>query len=100
MLLRLMCVGFSPPTGIKRNAPSGIKIYPNPSHGLVTIEMGDDFSLESSIDVSDYYGRVFSHKTIENHRSYSLDLSSLPKGVYFLKVKSGNKFYYSKLVIN
>jgi hypothetical protein len=60
--------------------------YPNPNDGIVTIEQ---FKLGKKLpyDILDLTGRVLMSGTLENQKS-TLDLNSLPLGMYLLRVQS------------
>lgn len=62
---------------------SKLKIYPNPTTGLVSIESPKD--LIKNISVFDLVGKlVFSKSNFENNHSTNLDLTDLPKGLYLI----------------
>jgi hypothetical protein len=60
--------------------------YPNPNDGIVTIEQ---FKLGNKLpyDIIDLTGRVLMSGILENQKS-TLDLNSLPTGLYLLRVQS------------
>jgi hypothetical protein len=62
-----------------------VKIYPNPTSGLVSITFN---SIENgSIIVVDILGRnVFQQVLTEAKNSIKLDLNNLQAGVYFIKI--------------
>ena len=60
--------------------------YPNPNEGIVTIEQ---FNLGKKLpyDIIDLTGRVLMSGTLDNQKS-TLDLNSLPLGMYLLRVQT------------
>jgi PKD repeat protein len=75
------------PAFIESNIELEMNLYPNPSNGIVYFDiLGKYKSNEVSAKVYDLTGR----KVIENKlsSSNSLDISSLPSGVYSVKLKS------------
>lgn len=73
-----------------------IQIYPNPSNGIVEIEIPTDSII--SIDVFNTQGQhVYTDNNIINYY-YTLNLSYFPKGNYILYIQ-GRKKSYSKTVI-
>lgn len=61
-----------------------IRIYPNPTTGIVRLQIGATDELKM-ITISDVSGKlVYTHDA----RSNELDVSTLPSGVYFLKVQT------------
>jgi hypothetical protein len=68
-----------------------VKIYPNPTRGIVEIELPSDSGVDSEFQfiVLDVNGRVIIDKRKEPFRT-SLDLSNQPNGIYFLHIRSGS----------
>lgn len=70
-------------------------IYPNPSNGIINITTSEAVD----IDVIDVTGKtVHQHKSLEDNAT--IDLSSLPKGAYFIKVSGENTNTTEKLILN
>jgi len=72
-----------------------IQIYPNPTDGTFTIE-----GIEGNINVRIYnaFGGEIYHN--ELNLPAKVDLSSQPKGMYFIRVETDNSAFFKKLVIN
>ena len=62
-----------------------IKIYPNPSDGLVTVEL--DASLNGWINVTNSLGEQILTDKISSS-SHTLDLGSAANGIYFINIQS------------
>lgn len=79
--------------------PSGtIKIYPNPTHGLLEIEVpASDDNYELQIIVTDVNGRKIIDKRNEPTRTV-VDLSSQPGGMYILILKQGDTYSKWKII--
>ena len=72
------------------------EIFPNPSEGLFTIS--SDFKTEAKIEIFSSLGKsVFKSGAISSKEI--IDLSSLAKGVYFLKIETDNGSLNQKLII-
>ncbi|MBW2960276.1 zinc-dependent metalloprotease [Mesonia aestuariivivens] len=69
-----------------------IKIYPNPTKGLVNIDLNNSLSLKKSqLNLFDLLGRKVKSKSLIAKNS-ELNISDLPSGVYLLEIESdGNK---------
>ncbi|HQX29265.1 MAG: T9SS type A sorting domain-containing protein [Flavobacteriales bacterium] len=79
----------------ERVALNTLTVYPNPSHGTITVELPADHT--STVTVLDATGRmVYSDKGIG---SLALDLNSLTGGVYYLKVTSSSEERVVKLLL-
>ena len=63
-----------------------IKLYPNPSDGLFTIEI-PEHHIGSEIFVIDGVGRVMQKLQVQGSKTY-IDLRKSPKGVYRFQIKS------------
>lgn len=64
-----------------------IKIYPNPTNGLLTIII-DDQDYKNEIEVYDALGKIVFQSHLKL-RTNHLDLSHLEKGLYYIKIKNG-----------
>jgi hypothetical protein len=73
-----------------------VTMFPNPSNGVVTI------TSEMEIDLLEIYDTAGA-KIWEQDReieSTTVDLAPFSKGVYFVKVRTGNKTVIKKLIIH
>jgi len=68
-----------------------LKVFPNPARSLVTIETSEPFQ---SIEIINEVGMSFN----VNLNGNRIDLSHLPTGFYFLRIKSPTVIYFSKIV--
>lgn len=75
-------------TGLGKHALSGsVRVYPNPTSGLLTIELGQN---AGHIEVADVTGRVVMSAE-SNAAVMNLDLNQLAGGLYYVKVKTVNR---------
>ena len=83
-------------TGIAEDkAVGGIKIYPNPSKGKFTMQIADRHLLKGSCNIEIYTvlgEKIYSYAEINQQKSYEINLSNIPKGIYFIKIHNGNFF--------
>lgn len=85
----------------EQQVSSKLKIYPNPTNtGNVTLEMEDHQIAE--IKVINITGKeILQKKTDFGVNKYQLKLYGVPKGIYFLRVRTTeNKVVAKKLVIS
>jgi uncharacterized repeat protein (TIGR03803 family) len=84
-------------TGIAENhAGNDFDIYPNPTSGFFTIK-NEKLKMEN-VEVYNAVGEKIISKDMAGEKS-EIDLSSEPKGVYFIKVVSGEFFFTDKIII-
>lgn len=87
----------SAPLGITEiNAP-GILVYPNPAKQKVSIILPLSGNIASRVEIYSADGRKYSEQ-INNQSKAEMDVSSLPPGIYFLKVISNEGTRTVKLV--
>jgi hypothetical protein len=69
-----------------------IKIFPNPSNGILTIETNESLS---KIEIFNELGEtvIFNQKSL-----IQIDITSLKTGVYFLKIYSTKGIYYKRII--
>lgn len=88
-------------TGVQENTSESnhVLLYPNPAHDIVTIKLNaSDINLKQ-IDVFDISGRKVLSE-ITSGESHNLNVSNLPKGIYFVRVvTSDNNIGNVKLVV-
>ncbi|MFZ4399766.1 MAG: T9SS type A sorting domain-containing protein [Bacteroidales bacterium] len=72
-----------------------LEIYPNPTDGKFTINCNTEISY---IEISNIIGEkiLMSKKLIQKEE---IDLSSQPKGIYFIKIISGDKRYIRRILV-
>ena len=76
-----------------------ITVYPNPSTGRfnVTVENAKDVVIK----VGDILGNVLDVEAIDNYNgTYSIDLSIVADGIYFVQVKNGAFFATKRIKIS
>jgi len=82
---------------------AALTLYPNPSTGLVTVEIPQELQGEQDIDIAviDHLGRevLYVQQTKVLHTEV-LDLSAANKGIYYILVRSANCQLYAKLILH
>ncbi len=77
---------------------ANVSIYPNPATGLIHIESTGNISLPEKIELYDIEGRLIkSYNTRSN--SFGIDVSSLPKGFYTIRIQSEKGIIIKHFVI-
>jgi hypothetical protein len=95
------CVSTSPITTISALATNdfesgnnAIKVYPNPTAGVVTISSLDNAIIDK-IEIVDVLGKTVSIKT-EN--TSQIDISGLANGIYVFKIFAGESVFQKKII--
>jgi len=85
----------------KINIENSLSVFPNPNSGIFTVELtgGDTIEKIHSITILDMMNRIIETHAI-NEKTYKLDLSSQPKGIYIIKVNDSSKTYNQKIIIH
>ena len=76
-----------------------IFVYPNPATYSVEIDMGERIE-ELNYKLLDVLGKVVSTERITNANKFSIDISSLETGIYFLRIKNKDKLIVKKIIKN
>jgi len=81
-------------TGVSDVDEQDIRIYPNPSSGIFNIK-----GIEGQVEmkVIDIFGKIVLTGTLD--KLQVIDLGGKPKGVYFLKIKTGDGFESTRKLI-
>jgi len=74
-----------------------IAIYPNPTAGIITVELLLNENENATITVLDQVGKLIKVETITNTKSY-VDISDLANGIYVLKIENKGKITMKKIL--
>ncbi len=103
--------GFSPTsnevtiaevTGIENEIlQSNLQISPNPTNGMVQLQLNLPYSSELKITVTDLLGKVVATSQVENNHQHrqQIDLSKLAAGMYLIKVQTQKGFATKKVIV-
>lgn len=81
-------------------ASKGIKVYPNPTKGLLNIAV-NNYSGKLSVKVFDINGRQVYNEDVNDFNAQSaINLSNLQRGVYVVKVNGENLDFSQKVVLD
>jgi hypothetical protein len=81
---------------------AGVSVYPNPSRGVVSLQLDQSLNGALDLEVVDLTGRrVFNQRweVLESANTYQLDLTHLASGVYLLNMRQGQDRRSLKLII-
>ncbi|MFD2600747.1 LamG-like jellyroll fold domain-containing protein [Flavobacterium suzhouense] len=66
-----------------------ISVYPNPTNDRVTIDMGEPYD-NVATTIINIAGQVVATQGVNNSQTFTVDLSSVARGVYFLNVQTAS----------
>jgi photosystem II stability/assembly factor-like uncharacterized protein len=92
------------------NSPTGIKetskpvdelfsIYPNPANHMFIIENKIKMPEEITLTILNLEGKQVLNRNLSAQKRNEMDVSTLAKGLYFVKIKTSSVFEIKKLVI-
>ena len=76
--------------GLEDGFAASIQVYPNPSGGLFTVDLGQVY-METEVEVVDARGKLVFRKVYAQEQLAKVDIRSLSDGVYFLRVVSDGR---------
>lgn len=82
--------------GIKNIKYGLIQVYPNPATNLLNIELISQINSNANIVIFDLQGKEILNENL--NRTMQVDVSTLPAGLFLVKVVNGNNIYTQKLI--
>ena len=78
-----------------------LTIFPNPASQWLTVECNISGKTKITVTLNDLSGRVLYSKIFTNtsHFQKRIDVSSFPKGIYLVGLKSGKESWQKKIVV-
>lgn len=94
-------IEFGTPVGIVEEDFATMMLFPNPSQGKFTLVVTPNKKETFTLSLLDISGKELFKKelTISNARMESFDFSTLPKGIYLLKIQTENQMKTKKMII-
>ena len=88
------CFEYDPSTGINNYRNSAFTVFPNPSNGMINLDI-DEIEIQS-VNITDLTGKtVFLNRETQQNR---IDISELKSGIYFVTVKTINGRFTTKIL--
>lgn len=76
-----------------------INLYPNPTNTQTTLQI-NGLNQEAKIVICDLQGRILSQDKIKaNTKFYTIKLSQIPSGVYYVRILTEYEVYTKKLIV-
>ncbi len=92
-------IHFTQPTNIDAVSENHILIYPNPTSGIVNINLTGLEDLSGlSLQITDVSGKIIKQLLV-NSKELSVDLSEFESGVYFLRIQTENSIFVEKIIV-
>jgi hypothetical protein len=76
-----------------------IRIYPNPTSGQFTVELFNSVQTIENIYIYNISGQIIYNTENINKNTISLNLQKVQSGVYIIKLKINNNYFFKKLVV-
>lgn len=76
-------------------------IYPNPSSDVFNVQIADAYRGNTTLTITDEMGRIIRSEKVQKNSDVltsKFDLSTMPNGVYFLKVNTDDKMVTKRIV--
>lgn len=83
-------------TNVPISLVNSLKVYPNPTSGIVNVEIGTYNNF--NIRIFDITGKLISSQSIVGN-AHTIDLSNNSAGVYIIQVIAGNEVINKKLIV-
>ncbi len=93
-----LCLGLTFVPILEKSEP--LKIYPNPTSDILNISIDSHSDEPFKISIFTIMGQRVRQETIASHETLSMDVSSMQKGVYIIKIQRRHKLYTGKIVVN
>jgi PKD repeat protein len=96
-------VTVSVTTGITENdLNTSVSIFPNPTNDILTVVFDEKVKGVANIELLDANGRLVATKSIQEAKSFTqvIDVNSLAKGIYQLRINNNSLIVNKKVVIN
>lgn len=76
-------------------------LFPNPASGMINIFVGKDMPYNLHLDLINNMGhRIYTLDNLQPTIPYSINITSLPQGIYFVRLYSADKISTKKIIIN
>ncbi len=87
------------PTSVATNTINNyIRVYPNPTDGVLTIDTRQSSSAITGIDMIDLGGKIIYSEQLAKQQLISINISSLEKGVYLLRMNTNEGEKVCKII--
>jgi hypothetical protein len=90
---------YNPTVDVNNPMASQFQVYPNPSNDFVTIQLNGAANQQTSWEVLNPAGTILlSGEKNPDHYAIELDIKNLKSGMYFIRLKTGNRTLTKKII--
>jgi len=86
----------------EKSLSESLELYPNPASSFINVNLEMDEMLDIKLEMTDISGRIFNSIDLGNRNNinnYKIDVTGMPKGLYFLRVNAGASSIVEKVII-
>ena len=74
------------------------KVFPNPTKEILNVVFAKPITGE--LNIMDAVGRILIKQNLAKQNTLKMDVSALPKGIYFMIIQTEDKIYSRKIAVN
>jgi len=79
---------------------NNLKVYPNPTSDILNIDLNKNISGIDKLQLYDVNGKLVYKQNLKNLTNTKIDVSQLSSGVYLLKIKTNDKTFNKKIIVD
>lgn len=88
---------YSPITSISEARQNDFTVTPNPASEAISL-LSDNVIQNADVSIVNFWGEIVISRTINSNSTAEIDVSGLSTGIYFITIKSDNKFITQKFI--
>jgi len=85
-------------TALPHDQEGLVKVYPNPTHSAVQLDILDHFPGSRTVELMTLQGQVLVHREEGPSNSIEFSLADQPDGIYVIRISSGDRVLSRKVV--
>jgi len=85
--------------GIEKRPEDHVVIYPNPTSEFISLVLSQEAACDLKVTLWDADSRLILSREMKGLKNYTLDLSNIAEGIYFMRVYSETWMFCRKIII-
>ncbi len=85
--------------GVSEQSFTDLQVYPNPTKGIFKFNTPGTRDQVLGVSIMDISGKTIFSKVCTGSEEYTMDLSLEPRGIYFIRINSGNTTQVRRIVL-